>query len=141
MKWYINAMALAFGSDYQDLAPLPGGNLGSSQQSKVLHMKSRGKGPAMFMSMMEQLMNFHGLMPNNVKFKFGEQDTAADMERAQLGLMRAKMRAEMIKSGEITPEIARQMALDSGDLDEALLAAMGEQNVTPDIVVPSTSRE
>jgi len=29
MKWYINQLALGFGADYQDFAPLPGRALGS----------------------------------------------------------------------------------------------------------------
>ena len=50
-KWYIAQLALGFGVDYQELAPLPGGNLGSSQQSQILHMKTQGKGPALVMSL------------------------------------------------------------------------------------------
>ncbi|KKL47103.1 hypothetical protein LCGC14_2338870, partial [marine sediment metagenome] len=44
MKWYINQLALGFGADYQDFAPLPGKSIGTSTQSVVLHEKSRGKG-------------------------------------------------------------------------------------------------
>jgi hypothetical protein len=76
MRWYINQLALAFGADYQDFAPLPGGNLGTSQQSEVLHLKSQGKGAALFMRSVEQIFNRHGIMPRNCKFSFGEQDVA-----------------------------------------------------------------
>ncbi len=40
MRWYINQLALGFGADYQDFAPLPGQGLGTSTQSMVLHQKS-----------------------------------------------------------------------------------------------------
>lgn len=138
MRWYINGMALAFGADSQDYAPLPGGNLGSSQQSKILHLKSRGKGPAMFMAMVEQAFNFHGIMPRTVTFKFGEQDTGADIEKAQLFLSRARGLVLLVEKGIITDQVARQIMKDAGDLNEKYLALMGEQDVTPDIKVPSS---
>ena len=35
MQWYISGLALGFGVDYQEFAPLPGGNIGSSSQSEI----------------------------------------------------------------------------------------------------------
>jgi hypothetical protein len=135
MRWYINQMALAFGTDYQDFAPLPGGNLGTAQQSQTLHMKSRGKGPKLFMSLMETLFNFRGIMPDTVHFSFGEQDIAEDEGMANLRLLRANERAARIQSGEITVEIAQQMAVDVGDLDRRYMVAMGTDDLTPDITL------
>lgn len=139
MKWYITNMALATGQDYQDFAPLPAGNLGTSQQSQILHLKSRGKGPALFMKMFEHVMNFQGILPQNVRFLFGEQDTIQDTEKAQLRKLRAESRAAMLQSGEITPEVARQIAYDDGDLTEAQLQMMGETNRTPDETVSASN--
>jgi hypothetical protein len=133
MKWYINQLALAFGGDYQDYAPLPGGNLGSAQQSNVLHLKARGKGPALFMRTIEQKFNFHGIMPQTVRFRFGEQDLVEDREHAEIRLLRAQERAARLASGEINGAVARQMALDAGDLDEAYLHMMEESNATDTI--------
>lgn len=130
-KWYITELALAFGADYQDFAPLPGGNLGSAQQSETLHLKSRGKGPRLFMSMLEHAMNFHGLLPQNVKFEFGDQDVAEDMQHARLRLNRAQERAARIQSLELTPQVARQIAVDMGDLDARYLSQFGEDDITP----------
>jgi len=49
MQWYISGLALDFGVDYQEFAPLPGGNIGSASQSMILHRKSSGKGPRNWM--------------------------------------------------------------------------------------------
>lgn len=130
-KWYITQLALAFGADYQDFAPLPGGNLGSAQQSETLHLKSRGKGPRLFMSMLEHVFNFHGLLPSNVKFQFGDQDVAEDMQHARLTLNHAQELAARIMSMEITPEVARQIAVDRGDYDARYLEQFNESDVTP----------
>lgn len=138
MRWYINQMALAMGSDYQDYAPLPGGNLGTSAQSEVLHLKSRGKGPALFMRMLEQRFNMHGIIPRNVTFSFGEQDVSENLELAKLRMIRAQTRAMQISSGEITPEMARQIAVDEGDLEIEYLRMIGEDNATPDTIVSSS---
>lgn len=133
MRWYINNFALAFGGDYQDYAPLPGGNLGTASQSTVLHAKGRGKGPALFMSLMESLFNYHGLVPRNVKMKFVRQDVEQETAEANLRLIRAQTRAARIASLEITPEVARQEALDDGDLRIEYLEMLGEKNETGDI--------
>jgi len=128
MKWYINQLALAFGEDYQDFAPLPGGNLGTAQQSATLHMKSRGKGPKLFMTMLEHKFNNHGIMPSTVTFFYGDQDIQEDMQKAQLRTERARERAERIRSGEINPQVARQIAVDAGDLDQVYMEALNEQD-------------
>ena len=138
MRWYVNQLALAFGQDYQDFAPLPGGNLGTSAQSQVLHLKSRGKGSALFMRMIEQNFNFHGIMPSMVTMRFGEQDVAEDLERVEVRVKRAQERQIRIASGEITPEIARQMAVDSGDLREEYLKLLSEANATEDVIISSS---
>jgi hypothetical protein len=137
-KWYVNQLALAFGSDYQDYAPMPQGNLGSSQQSQILHMKSRGRGPKLFMSMIEHMFNFHGIMPATVKFIFGDQDIAEDMDHARLRQMRAQERQIRIASNEITPQIARQIAVDVGDLDPKYLDALNESDLTTATALQST---
>lgn len=118
MKWYINQLALAFGSDYQDFAPLPGGNLGTAQQSQTLHLKSRGRASLLFMTMIEQAFNFHGIMPPTVKFEFGDQDLDEDISNARVRQMRAQERKLRIESGELSPEVARLLAVETGDLDD-----------------------
>jgi hypothetical protein len=135
---YIILMAMAFGTDPQTFAPLPGGGLGSGSEAKVLNMKSRGKGPALFMKRFERIMNFRGVLLPTVVFRFGEQDIAEQAEKADLANKRALTREIMIRSGEITTEVARQMAVDAGDIPPDYLKMMGEDNATEEIVVPST---
>jgi len=135
MKWYIAQIALGIGRDYQDIAPMPGGGLGSSQQSEVLHLKSHGKGPALFMKILEHKLNFHGVMPRTCSFKFQEDDLRTETTMADLRLKRAQRRQIMIQAKEITPEIARQIAVDEGDLPATILQKIGESDVTPNIAL------
>lgn len=135
---YILAMSMAFGTDYQNLAPLPGGGLGSASISKVLNMKARGKGPGLFMNKMARVFNFMGILPDTVTFEFGEQDIAQQMEKTELRKARALEREIRIRSGEITTEVARQMATDDGDLDERYLIMMQEANATHEVVAVGT---
>ncbi|KKK66191.1 hypothetical protein LCGC14_2966570 [marine sediment metagenome] len=109
---------MAFGSDYQDFAPLPGGNLGSAQQSEIMHRKTKGKGPGLYMKIMEQIMNNTGILPSNVTFSYNEQDIESTQELARLRGIRAKTRAQMIDSGEINSEVARELAVQDGDITE-----------------------
>ena len=118
LKWYITQLALGFGVDYQDFAPLPGGNLGTSTQSEILHLKSRGKGPALWMRWLQDLFKWHGIFPRTANFVFSEQDLSAELEEARLEQTRAQTRATRIQFGEITPEVARLLAVEDGDLTE-----------------------
>ncbi len=136
MKWYINQLALGFGADYQDFAPLPGRALGSGAQSLVLHMKSRGRGPAMFMSMIEQAMNFQGVLPKNVTFRYDEQDVEADLEQAELENTVSETLDRYVKNGTFTPGAARQQLLDKGMMSQELFDSLQEDpDLTSDVVV------
>ncbi len=140
MKWYISLLAMGFGADYQDFAPLPGGGLGSSQQSQILHQKSRGKGPALFMKMLEHAFNFYGVLPRNVTFKYDEQDVAADMEQATLKESKARTRNMYIQNGTLTTEAVRQQMLDDKELTQE---EFDKLNITPDVTpeVSATDEE
>lgn len=128
-KWYIAQLALAFGVDYQELAPLPGGNLGSGQQSQILHMKTQGKGPALVMGILSNLLNNTGLLPATVKFQFIEDDLQANRDRSEARFTRSKDRAFRINSGEIDLIAARQLAIEDGDLPEWMADAIEERNL------------
>jgi hypothetical protein len=137
-KWYISQIAMAFLEDYQSFAPLPGGNLGSSAQSEVLHAKARGKGPALFQKIITHAFNFQ-VFPESLEFKFDEQDLAQEKEEALIRSIRATERANRIKSFEITPGAARVLALDVGDLPRELFEALGGDDVTQDVMVTDAS--
>lgn len=115
---YILALSMAFLTDYQEFAPLPGGNLGTSAQSQTLHQKSRGKGPGLFQKLMLRLFNLHGALPANVLFEFDEQDQEADKLDADTRKIRAEARATRIQSGEIDDQTARDIALREGDITQ-----------------------
>lgn len=124
LQWYITQMAIAFGVDYQEFAPLASGSLGSGQQSEILHLKSRGKGPAMMISLLEHIFNDNGILPSNVKMEFTVEDARGDEGRANARFLRAKDRSLRIDSGEIDAEAARQLAVLDGDLSVEVLEDM-----------------
>jgi hypothetical protein len=152
MRWAVIIYASAFGLDPQDIAPLQGGNLGSGQQSQILAQKGRGKGPALFIENMQQLMNFHGIMPRTISFRYEEQDDAENEARTNLQWRRTQMYAMLAKptktagtpgaataggaaSGDGEPilpaRIIRQIMRDNGDLKQEYLDALGEEDLTP----------
>lgn len=129
---YINLIAMAFESDYQEFAPLPGSKLGTGAQSETLHLKARGKGPGTFMKLITHAMNFF-VLPSVLTFTFDEMDLEAEKSEAEVKAIRAQNRATRIASGEITTEVARQEAADYGDLRPEYIALMRETDVTPDV--------
>ncbi len=140
MRVYILLLAMAYLTDYQEFAPLPGGNLGTSTQSEVLHMKSKGKGPGLFQKMITRMMN-GVLLPANVEFEYDEPDLnyrAIEDENAKL---RAEARQIRILSGEIDVPAAQQIAFEEGDLPEAVfddLRARAAQQAAADAAVTAS---
>jgi len=132
MRWYVAGLAMDLGVDYGFLAPLPGGKLGTSEQAEVQERQSRGKASRLFMKTLEEKFNFGGIFPRNVWFQFKETDAREEMEHDTAEARRAQTRATRIECGEITPAIARQLAVDKGDLDPAYLELVDEHDVTPE---------
>ena len=128
LKWYITLLAMAAGSDYQEFSPLPGGNLGTSSQSEILHRKSQAKGHALWMKMLEHKLQNSRVIPKNVSFRFMHQDAIAEFERVKISSERGQDRAARIASNELTPEVAQLMAVDAGDLKPEYLSILNTQN-------------
>jgi hypothetical protein len=117
MKWYISAQALCLGVDYQDLAPLPTGNIGSAEQSEILHRKSKGKGPAHFMETIQNVFRDYGVIPRPAKFKFKIKDLAEEMEQAAMRTKMAEEFAIHTRAGIITPKEVREILVKRGVFD------------------------
>lgn len=133
MRWYINDLALGSGNDYQDLAPLPGSGLGTSNQSEILHRKSRGKGPGFFMKLVEQAFTFHGVIPQSVKFTYDEQDVAADQEKADLVKTQTETFQLFVTGLSMPHQVVWQMMSDAGIITQQQLDMLGQHDVTPDV--------
>ncbi len=127
---YIDGLAMALLVDRQDLAPLSGGNIGTSTQSVVLAQKTRGKGPALFQKLLEDAFNFFGVFGPDVVFSFDEQDLQQEQEQATLDKTKAEGRQIYAAAGILTTQIIRQQMVDDGDLAEEYLALMQEEDVT-----------
>lgn len=137
-KEYINQVAMAFLSDYQEFAPLPGGNLGTSNQSQILHLKNHGKGPGLFRKLLTHAINFR-IMPRNAEFQLDDPDYEAEKTEAEVRNIRANTRSIRIQSGELTPEAARQIANDEGDLRQEYMVMMGANDLTDSVMVDDDS--
>ncbi|MDP2660365.1 MAG: hypothetical protein Q8R28_06520, partial [Dehalococcoidia bacterium] len=127
LKWYIAVLALGFQVEYQDLAPLPGGGLGTSTQSQTLHLKAKGKGPELFRKLLEHALNFH-VLPQNANFRFTEEDVEAKGAEAQYRKVKADGRKLDIDSGVLTAKVARQIMVDEGDLREEYLTMLEQED-------------
>lgn len=132
LKWYISTLALGFGRDYQDFAPLPGGGLGTSNQSQILHQKSQGKGPALHIKILEHIFNFRGVLPSTCTWRVDEEDLATDLDQAKVRTEEANETKIMLETGVWTPKFVRQMQVDSGRLTDEQLALLGEDDATTD---------
>lgn len=142
MTWYITLLAMAMGVDYQDLAPLPARGIGGSQQSMILHEKSKGKGPELFMKTIEHIFNFHGIIPSNVTFEYNEKDPAAEKESADILKTYSEAAEKFVNSGVLSEQAFRNIMLDEGLLSQEIfdLADLGAVDATDEVVADSDKR-
>ena len=108
MTWYIAGLALDFGVDYQEFAPLPGGNIGSSAQSAVLHKKSSGKGPRVFMRTLIEAFTNYGVIPRGYKMVFNDRNEQEELEKQEIRTKATEEAVMSVRAGILTPEAARQ---------------------------------
>lgn len=121
LKWYIATLALGFGTDYTEFAPLPGGNLGSATQATVMSARARGKGPGIVLQQFEQTFNWN-VLPVTTEFQFASTDPTAERDREELKLLRARGRSLRLRARELTPEQGLKLAIQEGDAPEEFLA-------------------
>ena len=75
-------------------------------------------------------------MPDAVTFAFAEKDTREEKAQADVAAVRESTRNSMIQNGTIDTTIARNMAVDSGDLKKEFVP----QDVTPEQSVDDEER-
>lgn len=129
LKDYFMLLALGLGTDYGELAPLPGNNLGSGAQSEIQDKKSERKGSGLFRKQVEHFINFI-ILPENVHFNFEAEDLDSKLKLAEIKKTRAESRSIMILNQEIDGAGARQIALDDGDISVELFLTMNERDLT-----------
>jgi hypothetical protein len=78
----VNAFALALNVDVQDIWQLGSGNLGSGQQSEILHQKSKGKALGDLYTQIERVLN--DILPEEYEFTFKARDEQEDLHEAQV---------------------------------------------------------
>lgn len=135
LRWYIAQLALGAGADYQDFAPLPSGNIGTGQQSEVLHRKGKGKGHETWRKLWEHKLNFSGILPRSVTFSFEEDDIQEKQDQADFQKTIAETLEIYIDSGILTTPVIWQMMQDLQILKPEYMALLGQENITPEIIV------
>lgn len=118
--------AAALGIDPSDLNPRLIGNrqLGAGSQAQVLDDKQDSKGLIGLRQKIAAFLNdtetWHPL-PGGVTFAWSERDLKDQQAKAGIAQTRAATRAAQIASGEITPDEARQLAVDAGDIPQSFI--------------------
>lgn len=117
--------ANALGVPVQDIQPLSGQGLGTGTQTEILDEAAAGQGIAAWDAQWEHALSFR-VLPATTTFTFATNDIRDQKAQAEVAKLRADERAARIASRELTVEEARQLAVDSGDLPAAMLAAPDE---------------
>lgn len=118
MRWYISGMALGFGVDYQEFAPLASGNIGSSAQSMILHRKSSGKSPAVFMRTLTEGLKAYGAFPRGYNMHFNDKDEQEELEKQEVRIGALEEMAIAVNSQILTPEAAARELVRRGIWEE-----------------------
>lgn len=110
------------GIQVQDIRPLSG-QFGAGEQTRVLDEAANSMGQAAFVKDFEHQVNEKAL-PHTTTFYLAINDINDQKQQAEVMKLRAEVRKQMIDNGEIDATIARQMALDAGDLAPELFDAV-----------------
>jgi hypothetical protein len=127
MKWYISNLALGFGVDYQEFAPLPGGPIGSSQQSMILHRKGSGKGPAVLMRTLADGFRNYGVLPRGCEMRFNDKDEQEELERQEVRSRALEEYSMAIRNFVLTPGAARKDLVARGIYSEKTIEGIPEE--------------
>jgi hypothetical protein len=127
MRWYITGLALDFGVDYQDFAPLASGNLGSSSQSSMLDRKSSGKGPAVFMRKVSSAFKTYGVLPRGCELTFEYKNTQDELEKQEIRTKAMEEIALSLRNGVLTPQAARDDLVRRGIYTRETVAGIAEE--------------
>jgi hypothetical protein len=129
MRMHVNALALAFGVDPQDVWPLSGAALGTGAQSKVLHQKGQGKAPAEIRGKITRMVNLR-VLPESLEFEFKYRDKEADQQEAE----RAQVWVTTVNAAPITPEQRQLMLAKNVEaFADVLLDDKGQLIEVPDV--------
>ncbi|MBD3268487.1 hypothetical protein GF373_17605 [bacterium] len=127
LQWYVAQLAIDFGVDYGEFAPLPGKGLGTASQVESMEERARGKGPRIVARLLEHAINYY-VLPESTNFNLMTPDPGQERLDMDLSKTRAEERAIRIQSGEITVDEARELAALHGDLPREHLGQ--EQHIT-----------
>lgn len=123
----VDAVALAFGIDRQELWELAGRGLGSGAQSEILAQKARGKMIGFLFQNFERMIN-RRILPKDYEFKFNYRD-----ENEQSAIMDQNLKlaqtAQTLASipGAVTPlELRAFLAASSPQFKDALTDNSGQ---------------
>lgn len=125
----------ALGIDIQDIQPLSGGSLGTSQQSQILDDKAGGKGMIAYQQALIHAMNEY-VMPEATQFTFVERDFRDQKLEADIQKAHAEVSKLRIEAGITTAAQEMQVLVDANDLpreflptDETPTAALADDEV------------
>ena len=126
MKWYISCLSLGFGVDYQEFAPLPGGNIGSSAQSEVLQQKTWGKWPALFTRSLPESYKNYGVLPRGYELVFEDSNQAEQLEMQEIRTKAMEEAVMSTRGGILTPQAARRDLVARGIYSAETVAGIAE---------------
>lgn len=105
----------------QDIQPLSGQGLGTGTQTVILDEAQEGMGLAAWDKQITHALNEY-VLPESTTFSMANVHDMRDQKQAaDVASTRASERATRITSGEISPAMARQIAVDAGDLAPELV--------------------
>lgn len=126
MQWYISGLALDFGVDYQEFAPLPGGNIGSGSQSLMLHKKSSGKGPRVFMDTITEAFENSGVLPRGSEMVFKDKNKEEEFEAQEIRTMALEEAAIAVNSRILSPQAAAEDLVRRGIYTKEQISGLDE---------------
>lgn len=110
----VDMLALAFGTDRQEIWQLQGGNIGSAGQSEVLAEKSRGKTFGDFLTSLQRFLNW-AILPVSCEAKLQDNDERKQKAQAEIDNMLADVATKLGQLPGVSTQMILQMLVDKSD--------------------------
>jgi hypothetical protein len=119
-------ISLAFGVPARWFWPVgaPGGTIG---EASMAHLVGMQQGPGEILRSVKEALDLK-FLPPHLEISFDYQDDAQDRDQAEIKKIRAEQRKTDIEDGVITIRVAREQALDRGDITQAQFDGMELQD-------------
>lgn len=110
----VYTFSIAFRTDAREFWPVSSGPLGTGTETRIQHLKAKGKGVGIVLAAIERALAMPHALPDGITFKFDYRDNEDDMEAATIDHQR-------LQNIRLMWESSPNRQLPEGEINEGII--------------------